>query len=65
MGIKEAFKDKNEIRSIPIISHKISDSKLLSLLKELHDGLNSEVYDQESIRVIKATKHILDLPALN
>ena len=41
-----------------------SDKQILNLLKEIHDGLKSEVYDMESVRIIKATKIIVDLPAI-
>ena len=41
-----------------------SDKQILDLLKEIHDGLKSEVYDMESVRIIKATKIIVDLPAI-
>ena len=36
----------------------------LSLAKELYRGLKHEVYDDESVEVIKMTKVILDLPSL-
>ena len=41
-----------------------SDKQILDLLKEIHDGLKSEVYDMESVRIIRATKIIVDLPAI-
>ena len=43
---------------------KKSDAQLLPLANELHRGLKDEVFDEESINIIKMTKVVLDLPAL-
>ncbi|CAL4203053.1 unnamed protein product [Meganyctiphanes norvegica] len=43
---------------------KKSNNQLLSLAKELYSGLKHEVYDIESVEVIKMTKVILDLLSL-
>ena len=47
-----------------INAEKKSDEQLLSLSKELYRGLKDEVYDEESVEVIKMTKVILDFPSL-
>ena len=41
-----------------------ADKKIQSLVEEIHQGLKFEVYDQETISVIEATKTVLDLPAI-
>ncbi len=41
-----------------------SNKQILCLVREMHIGLKSVVYDQTSIDVIKDTKVILDLLAL-
>jgi hypothetical protein len=61
----ETRRQRIDMAAIDNDADKISDNKLLSLLEEIHTGLKSEVYDQESITVINATKHVLDLPALS
>ena len=44
---------------------KKSDKHLLDLVKELHKGLSEEVYDEETVKVIKLTRVILDLPSID
>ena len=61
----ETRRQRIDMAAIDNDADKISDNKLLSLLEEIHTGLKSEVYDQESITVINATKHVLDLLALS
>jgi hypothetical protein len=41
-----------------------ADKKIQSLVEEIHQGLKFEVYDQDSICVIEATKTVLDLPTI-
>ena len=59
---------RRQTRQIQILkdinAEKKSVEQLLSLSKELYRGLNDEVYDEESVEVIKMTKVILDLPSL-
>ena len=44
---------------------KKSDAQLDLLVKEIFRGLRTEVYDEESVRVITLTKVIFDLPNLS
>ena len=44
---------------------KKSDAQLDLLVKQIFRGLKTEVYDEESVRVITLTKTILDLPNLS
>ena len=52
------------VKEQPSSKSTTSDKQILSLLKEIHTGLELEVYDPESIRIIKATKVIVDLPSI-
>lgn len=41
------------------------DAQLNLLVREIFRGLNTEVYDEQSVRIISLTKTILDLPTLS
>jgi hypothetical protein len=41
-----------------------ADKKIKSLLQEIYQGLKFEVYDPETIHVIKATRTVVDLPTI-
>ena len=44
---------------------KRTDKQLQLLINELHTGLKTEVYDEQSVRIITLTKTIVDLSNLS
>ena len=56
--------ERNEIRE-GVDAQQTSDKQLQLLVRELHNGLKTAVYDEQSVKIIALTKTtILDLPSL-
>jgi hypothetical protein len=57
---------QSETRSVVVSNNnrgdaeESADKKIKSLLQEIYQGLKFEVYDPETIRVIKATRTVVD-----
>ena len=56
-------RQQNEIRK-GVDAEKTSDKQLELLLNERYNGLKTEVFDEQSQKIIALTKTILDLPSL-
>ena len=66
-GLQTQTRRENEQNQINkgIDAETTSDKQLQLLINELHNGLKTEVYDEQSVRIITLTKTILDLSNLS
>ena len=66
-GFQTQTRRENEQNQINkgIDAETTSDKQLQLLINELHNGLKTEVYDEQSVRIITLTKTILDLSNLS
>ena len=55
-------KEKSKQKSENGVS--VSNRQLLSLVKELHRGLSTEVYDAQAMRIIEISRKVLDVTSL-
>jgi hypothetical protein len=66
-GLQTQTRRENEQNQINkgIDAEKTSNKQLQLLINELHTGLKTEVYDEQSVRIITLTKTIVDLTCIN